>query len=243
MNRIKSLSVLLVLGTIFFACSGGNKDPMGIDQQDNELTEGRLTVSGDGPNTVVSTSNADSASQIINEAALLAFQKAAYAFDVRPSLVEPVRMDGSYNGYAVVDGSAEKVGGINNYNLKATFYDYSDDGSVYIGGILQFQGSMDKQGITKDIHVDDEIKFAGPYSGSMEYNNFRIPIDNMGNIISIFAPCEVIAEIECEGTITFRSGSNDIIKNPYPIVVNVILVPLPNGEEEEIYICDPDYSQ
>ena len=241
MSRIKSISILLFFGVVFLACSESRQDPMGIDQG-NGLSEGSLTVSGDGPNTVVTASNADSASQAINETALSAFQKAAFAFDIRPSQVEPVRMDGSYNGYAVVDGSAEKAGAISNYNLKATFYDYSDDGLIYIGGSLQFQGSMDKQGITKDIFVNDEIKFAGTYSGSLEYSNFRIPIDNMGNIISIFAPCAVIATIDRSGNLIFRSDGNVIIKNPYPVVVNVILVTLPNGKEEEVYICDPDYS-
>ena len=241
MNRIKFSSLLLVLGTIFFACGEGGQDPLRIDQG-NELPEGRLTVSGDGLNTVVAASNADSASQTINEAALFAFQKAAYAFDIRPSLSEPVRMDGSYHGHAVIDGSAEKVATITNYNLKATFYDYSDDGSIYIGGSLQYQGSINKQGITLDIRVNDEIKFAGTYSGSIEYNSFRIPTDNMGNIISIFAPCEVIAKIDLMGNVTFRSGVNTFTKNPYPIVVNVILVTLPSGEEEIVYICSPDYS-
>lgn len=245
MNRIKSLSLLLVLGVIFFACGKSSQDPLGVDQGNDLSEEGRLTTTlgSNGPNLVVTWSNADSACQTINEAVFTIFPKAGFAASNRPVMTEPVRMNGDYNGYAIVDGTSELVGKITNYDLKAIFYDYSDDGLIYFGGSLRFQGPIDKQGVIQDLHLNDEIKFAGPYRGFIEYNHFKIPIDNMGNMISIYEPCEIIAKIDRAGNVIFRSGGNIFPKNPYPVVVNIILVTLPNGEEEEVYICDPDYSQ
>ena len=245
MNRIRSLTFILALGAIFLVCSKDNQDPLGVDQENHDLQEGRLTTTlgSDGPNVVVTWGNADSACQTINEAVFTIFPKAADAFTNRPSMSEPVRMNGDYNGYAVIDGTSALVGKTTDFELKVIFYDYSDDGLIYIGGSLRFQGPIDKQGVVQDFRINDEIKFAGPYGGFIDYNHFRIPLDNMGNIISVLSPCEIIAKIDREGTVTFRSGGNNFIKNPYPVVVNIFLVTLPNGEEEEVYICDPDYSQ
>ena len=121
-------------------------------------------------------------------------------------------------------------------NPKVTFYNYSNEGYVFLGGAILLST------LTRGILVAGNLKFAGTYGGSIEYNDFRIPTDNTGNIISIFAPCKVIATIDRSGSVTFKSGGNSILTNPYPLVVNVTLVTLPNGTEETVYTCDPDYS-
>ena len=219
MNRIKSLTFILALGAIFLACSQGNQDPLGIDQE-NELPEGRLTLGGDGPNLVVTLSNADSASQVINEAIFAALPKAADAVISDPSITEPVRMMGDYSGYAVVDGSATMVEKSMKYDFKLTFYDYSDGGSIYIGGSLQYLSSFVDQGETKKIvYVNGEIKFAGPYTGFIKYNNFLLPIDGSENPISIFAPDSVLEYVLRGGSVTFNSGGNEFTLNPYPIII------------------------
>ena len=216
LSRIKSSSLLLVLGVIFLACSEGRQDPLG-PVQGNGLTEGRLTMTGSyGPNVVVTRSNADSASQIIIEAVLTAFQKAVNAAVNRPSLTEWVRMTGGYQGYAVVDGSTELVETDLNCNLKVIFYDYSNDGLFYFGGSLQYLGSIDQQGVTGNIRINDEIKFAGPYTGFIRFNNFLLAVDEQGNPVSVFAPPEVTNRIIRSGSVTFNSGGNKFIYDPYP---------------------------
>jgi len=218
MNRIKSLSLLLVLGVIFFACGEGRQDPTGIDEGSG-LTEGLLTKGTDGPNLVVTLSNADSASQVINEAVFAALPKAAYTVARDPSITEPVRMTGDYSGYAVVDGSATMVETSMKYDFKLTFYDYSDDGSIYIGGSLQYLSSSVNQGpIKKIVDVKGEIKFAGSYTGFIKYNNFLLQIDGGENLISIFAPDSVLEYVLHGGSVTVKSGDNTFaLINPYPI--------------------------
>jgi len=215
MGWIKSLSLMLVLCLISFACSKGNQDPLGVDQE-NELPEGRLTLGSDGPNVVVSWSNADSASQTINEAVFTVFQKAVYAVSDRPVMTEPVRMNGDYNGYAVVDGTSAPMGTRVNFELKAIFYDYSDDGLMYIGGSLRYQGPIDNQGVTQDIRVNDEIKFAGPYGGFIRYNNLLLHTDEQGNLVTIFSSVYVTNRLPRSGTVTYNSGGNNFTLNPYP---------------------------
>ncbi len=216
MNRIKSLSLLLVLGVIFFACGEGRQDPTGIDGGSG-LT---LTKGTDGPNLVVTLSNADSASQAINEAVFAALPKAAYAVARDPSIKEPVRMIGDYSGYAVVDGPGIIVETSTNYDFKLTFYDYSDGGSIYIGGSLQYLSSIVNQGDTqKIVYVNGEIKFAGPYTGFIKYNNLLLPIDGSDNLISIFAPDPVLEYVLRGGSVTFNSGGNEFTLNPYPVII------------------------
>ena len=218
MNRIKSLSLLLVLGVIFFACSEGRQDPTGIDEGSG-LTEGLLTKGTDGPNLVVTLSNADSASQVINEAVFAALPKAAYAVISDPSITEPVRMMGDYSGYAVVDGSATFADTSIENNLRLTLYDYSDDGLIYLGGSLQFQGFIYLNwGVTRSVRVNGKIKFAGPYNGFIEYNNFLLPTDEGGNLVSIFASIRELSKINRGGSVTVISGENEFrLINPYPV--------------------------
>ena len=223
MNRIKSLSLLLVLWVIFFACGEGRQDPTGIDEGSG-LTEGLLTKGTDGPNLVVTSTNLDSAIQTVNEAVFAALPKAAYTVARDPSITEPVRMMGDYSGYAVVDGSATMVGTSMKYDLKLTYYDYSDDGLIYLGGSLQYLSSMVDQGVLKKIvDVKGEIKFAGPYTGFIKYNNFLLPIDGGENLISIFAPNSVLVDVLRGGSVTVKSGDNTFaLINPYPVPITAL---------------------
>ena len=218
MSWIKSLSLMLVLGVFLFACNKGRQDPLGLDLG-NDLAEGRLTKGTDGPNLVVTSTNFDSAFQTINEAVFVIFPKAAYTVMRDPSITEPVRMIGNYSGYAVVDGSATLADTSIESNLTLTFYDYSDEGSIYLGGSLQFQGYIYLQwGVTRGVYVNGEIKFAGLYTGFIKYNDFLLPTDEMGELISIFSPNSVLENILYGGSVTVNSGENKFtLINPYQI--------------------------
>ena len=239
MNVIKSFTFILALGVALAACSEGKNDILGTDE---ELTEGSLTKGAGGPNTVVSLSNQAGVSQDINEEVASAFAKALAAISRPRQSSESTRVMGNYSGYLVVDDSPpldEVIQALGEEfpAIKATFHDYSDAGGVYLGGVLFYAGD-----VQSDILVAGNLKFAGAYGGYLEYDYFLIPTDNNGNIISIFAPCEIIYTITHRGDLTFRSGGNNFIINPYPVVVDINPVMLPSGEEIIVYVCDPDYS-
>jgi hypothetical protein len=218
MNRIKTLSFLLVLGVIFFACGEGRQDPLGPDPESG-LTEGRLNKGTDGPNLAVTDTNLDSAIQTVDEAVFVVFPKASDAVMTDPSIKEALRMMGDYDGYAVVDGSATFADTSIENNLRLTLYDYSDDGLIYLGGSLQFQGFIYLNwGVTRSVRVNGKIKFAGPYNGFIEYNNFLLPTDEGGNLVSIFASIRELSKINRGGSVTVISGENEFrLINPYPV--------------------------
>ncbi len=237
MNRIISLTFVFVLAMIIASCGKGRQDPLGVDEGSG-LDEGQLTRGGDGPNLVVSLSNQAGAGQDINEEVASAFIKAYAAISGAGRLPETARVTGDYSGYFIVNDSstlneAEKSLG---YDFKVTFYDYSDAGYLFLGGALLYSNWQ------SDILVAGNVKFAGAYGGYLEYDNFLIPTDNNGNMISIFAPCETFLTVTRGGSFTFKSGDNILILNPYPVVVDIIERVTMHDSVILTYICDPDYS-
>jgi len=216
MGGIKSLSLILVLGAVFSACSKGRQDPLGPDPESG-LTEGLLNKGTEGLNLVVTESNLDSAIQTVDEVVFAVFTKAAYTVMSDPGIKEALRTLGDYDGYAVVDGSTTLADTSIDTNVKLTLYDYSDDGLIYLGGSLQLQGIIYLNwGLTRGFRVNGKIKFAGPYSGFIKYNNFLLPADKGGNLISIFAASS-LPDVPRSGTVTVTSGGNEFWLNPYPI--------------------------
>lgn len=216
MNRIKSLFPMLILCLIFFACNKGRQDPLGPDPESG-LTEGLLNKGTEEPNLVVTGSTLDTAIQVVNEAVFAALLKGADVVCFDLSMTEPVRQLGDYYGYMVAGGSATWADTTIDYSLKLTFYNYSDDGFIYLGGSTQFQSIMKTRGVTKNVLAEGKIKFAGPYAGFITYNNFMLPTDEAGNLISIFASDDVLMHTPRYGTVTVDSGENTFNLNPYPI--------------------------
>jgi hypothetical protein len=233
----KHIFFLLVFAAILVACSEGGQDPVRAEGV-IESMDGRLSKGASGPNITVSLDNLGHVAQDLNEVVFSTFIKQMSALESSPT--DTVRINGNYSGYAIIDNSptlnqTEKSLG---YNVKLTFFDYSEGGQIFMGGAFLLAGSF-----PGNIFVAGNIQFAGTYGGSAAYNNFMIPTDEMGNIISIFSPCAVIASIEHSGSVTFRSGGNTIVRNPYPVVVKKTVIINPSsGKEEIIYFCDPDYS-
>jgi hypothetical protein len=140
---------------------------------------------------------------------------------------------GNYGGYALVGGTvtAGATKESHDYDLDVTFYNYSDEGYIFLGGALQYSGS-----VYEDVYVNGTVKFAGSYKGFMQYNGFRIPVDEFGSMINIFAPCDSLARIIKGGNITYRSDGNVFDLNPYPFVREIIV------DTTIVYICDRDYT-
>ena len=103
-------------------------------------------------------------------------------------------------------------------NLK--FYDYSEAGSIYIGGALRYAGSMFKIAggwVAGDLQVTGQIEVAGPYTGHFQFNNLLLYSDDRGNLISIFAPMKILLGIVRVGSVKVTSGDYTYFRNPYPI--------------------------
>ena len=209
-----------MLGVALASCSQGRQDPLGAGSESG-LTEGRLTLGASGPNLMIDSVNVLTASQAIDEEVFTAFVKAGSAKPAGSETAEAVRMMGDYSGYAIVDGSVAVTGTSVSYDIKLTFYDYSNSASIFIGGGLQYLGSVDvisNRGIVQDVFVNGEIKFAGSYTGFVKYSNFLLPTDAQGNLISVFAPVDVLMNLSRGGSLTFNSGGNRYVLNPYQVI-------------------------
>ena len=179
MPRIRFLTFVLVLGVIVSACSEGREDPLGVG--DEILTEGKLSTDGDGPNLMINSENTLGACQTVNEVVFNTFIKTVLTRPAASETVEAVRIMGDYSGYLVVDGSVTLSGTSLLYDIKVTFFDYSDSGSVYIGGALSYVDFLKKVSddwFSRDAKVTGLIKVAGPYSGYFQYNGFLLPADD-----------------------------------------------------------------
>jgi len=228
MNRFINLVATLALGVIITACSQGRQDPLGPNEQGGS-NESYLTKGGDGPNLVITEDNKLSACQKIDEKVFALFFNAASALSTGPQKTgESVRILGTYWGYAIVDGSAtsNQDSASFSYNLKLKLYDYSDSGSIYFGGNLQYASSgifLHDRWVNKFMLVTDSIQFAGAYTGSIKFNNFRLPADTLGQLISIFAPAIILKYVDRQGSVTINSGGNRFTLNPYPVIMGPVL--------------------
>jgi len=222
MNRIKSLAFVLVAGVILAACSKDRQDPLGPEGGDG-LTEGRLTRGADRPNLLVSSSNSDSACQAVDEEVFSAYVKAGSSFSAGSELAEAVRVTGDYSGYITVEGSSLLTETYIRYNLKLTFYDYSDAGSIFIGGGLRYYGALNlisNHWVRQEVSVQGELKFAGSYSGFITFIAFLIPTDDQGDLLSVFAPDSVLENFFPDGRVKIDSGGNTHTFNPYPVFMD-----------------------
>ena len=104
-------------------------------------------------------------------------------------------------------------------DFKATFYDYSDYGSTFIGGVLECDGYF--RLLTNKVIpfpvLEGEIKFAGTFSGTAEYHFFSILADeNDGHLLNIFTERSAMLDLYRQGYIVFKSGENSFTITPYP---------------------------
>jgi hypothetical protein len=228
MNSRKLSAYVFVLGVLFAACGGDGGDP--VAPEDSDLAGGKLTKGGSGANTVVTLANSDSAFQELNEVLFNVFHKASNEL-IKVNAVDQLRMLGDHTGYAIIDGTADfTVSSFTKqrrmaFNFDATFYDYSDVGRTYIGGVINYSGhsriTATDDVIPQWLIAEGEIKFAGPFGGSVEYHYFLIitEVDD-GSLLSIFLPDSILARYQNQGYLNFTSGGNTFFLQPYPDLVN-----------------------
>lgn len=173
MKRAKALTVLLMIALFTFSCSdGGGKKTTDFGPGPGD---GGTLAEHEGDNSAVTEDNVSQVIMEINGIAWDVFGRAMNtSFVGKPAIVE-----GDVNGYdsgkatvegkitTIMDSSFNPTG--TNYNFTCTYYDFSDDGELWLGDSMTYIGSMDTNSMAYNITVYGNISFAGKYRGSEEF--------------------------------------------------------------------------
>ena len=127
---------------------------------------------------------------------------------------------GDFNGYTVVEAQpisiltgAQRV----MFNTTVTYYDYSTDGKLFMGGKVTFNGTwaeVNNITLPVDLRIDGGIAYAGDFSGTVEFINFNLGIDLEGALIPAGTPG---TGFPAEGSVIIVSSDNQLTVNPYPV--------------------------
>jgi hypothetical protein len=176
MKSVKVLSVFLFVSFLVFSCgdSGSNK-------KDENPTGGGANAGSlsnhEGTNANVTTDNVETVSSEINTTAWEVFGRALQT--VTSKVANPTAdytqqlkgdVNGNNSGKATVNGKyVVKMSGTTptsyNYSFTCTYYDFSDDGLLWLGGTMTFSGAYNLTNYTYNITVKGNISFNGSYEG------------------------------------------------------------------------------
>jgi hypothetical protein len=221
--RIKLLFCFFVLlAVLALSCGGGRKDPLSSDQNATKYG-GSLTLGAGRANTPVSEETKLPICQILNSEIYGLCLRSLNGISNTPQSVDSLsitRLSGGYSGYVTVLGrkdlrSDNKTA---DFNFKITFFDFSDSGSVFMGGELGVSGYIVAQGSNISsirIVLSDGLAFTGNYTGAVEYNSMRLPIDSSGLITSVYASKAELRYYAVEGSQTLIYGDTSFRFNPY----------------------------
>ena len=228
MNITKSaVALLIAFGLLLNACGESRNDPLGPG--DSDQAGGKLTKGGSGLNTIVTQANSDSAVQNLNEELISAFSRSASAL-ASSETDGPIRVTGNFSGYILLEKDTVyfMVTNVTKEerivcDFKATFYDYSDYGSTFIGGVIDFGGYclLANNNVIPLPILENEIQFAGSFSGSATYYFFRILTDLYdGHLLNLFEEGGTLRDMDRlgyrQGYLDFTSGGETIRVQPYP---------------------------
>ncbi len=236
--RPAALPVVLLAALLALACSGDGVDPLLLDNP--ELTGGgKLSMGGHGPNRIITWSNADTASQELDEALVQAYYKASQSIKRHSDLRGQVRIIGDYYGYAIAsvelspdfiitpDSVIVPDTATATYDLSLVFSDYSDQGKLFMGGSLRLRGRRSSFGLLRDFQVWDALYFSGSWQGMARYDGFLLPFDPSGQLYSVFiTDLLTVLKLQRRGSITYHSGGNSLNINPYPSATALTSTPI-----------------
>ncbi len=217
-KKLTFLSVTVL--SLFLAACGGGDNPSSPVEESN--LDGSLTMGDSRSNQTVTDLNRNSACQDIFTIVYRSYTKAAQDLMVDAEYgTKVVRVSGTTYGYAVTEGFTELSGntidGVT-FKFEMAYNDYTDDGHLYLGGKLKFDGSMKKSGdywIPTKIYVSQSAAFAGDYKGTILFNGLRLPVDSLGRQIDVTEDDAVLRHYPVDGSVKIQSGSNTILYNPF----------------------------
>jgi hypothetical protein len=217
---LKSRFLLCILaGALISACGGKNDDTVSPGAAGD--AGGSLTMGSERANTVITEQNKKSACEDVFKVIYTVYNKSFLTMISADDYLSSMRIEGSNYGYAVTEGFSELSGNtIDGVDLKfdLTFYDYSDNGKLYLGGKLTFESHMDykdESWVSRYVHVDLKAAFAGDYKGMMQFENMLFPVNENGQLFSVFAADSVLSVQPYDGKVIITSGSNTISFNPF----------------------------
>ena len=216
-----SLYRWVVAFLIFFAaCSGGRGDPTSTGGGTGDLG-GSLSSGKNGTNIAVVDPNRLQFSLELLKELYPSFLKAISVTAAAPSSTNEIRVLGNFQGYAVAASVPDTSGSSITVNqFEITYFDYSESGKIFFGGKVSYSGSFSKSGTIwipgRMIFNSGGLAFAGSYSGTITFDNFRLFFDAAGATIDfITAPNEVICPLPLQGNLNITSGSGTLRFNPY----------------------------
>ncbi|HUU28941.1 MAG TPA: hypothetical protein VM123_14110 [archaeon] len=182
MRWIELSAFTLAVGLIFTACSDKNNDITAVNER--LPGGGSLTMGSGGQNATVTESNAGQVSEIVLAPVISAFSKGYASLATGILLAATVQIEGNSYGFAEISGTISSNQPPADFNFSAKFYDFSEDGNIYLGGSLQFTGSLAFNIQTHEVYttvkISGEISFAGLYNGSIKYDDLEIIADRNG---------------------------------------------------------------
>ncbi|HUU28458.1 MAG TPA: hypothetical protein VM123_11660 [archaeon] len=214
------LILAVAAAAIWAACSTNRSDPLSADLGTNDYG-GSLNTGKDRPNLAVTEQNKLELCQEVFEQLYSSFLKGCGITANAPFPGEAVRITGNYNGYAVVNtqpDTLEVSQTIVSSTFEITYFNFSESGKLFFGGKIGFSGSWGKGGdsrVPDDILLGLGLVFAGYFSGSIEFENFSLPIDSTGKLIKVDASAFDLISHPAQGSVTIRSGSETFKFNPY----------------------------
>ncbi|MDP2983645.1 MAG: hypothetical protein Q8O92_10000 [Candidatus Latescibacter sp.] len=175
MQRVKVLAFLVLAAFLAFSCSkDDNSTPTGGNTTGNSSAGSLATHTGN--NTVVTESNVNTVTQLITTKASDVFSRALTKVSygaAKPAVDITLAGDvtGTKSGKAVVNGkytmsSDQKL---LTYNFTCTFYDFSDDNALFLGGAIVYSGSYNLTTNVYDLTYKGGLKFNGTYSGTQDF--------------------------------------------------------------------------
>ena len=201
--KLWKMTVLLALtAMVMYSCGDSKSDsPTGGGGNTTDAsTKGSLSTHTGAANAVVTESNVATVNTKVTEKANDVFSRALTT--VKYKTAKPAaqvynldgKVNGSKSGYAQVKGSYSlNMSGQTmtsmTYNFTCTFYDFADDTSMYMGGLITYTGTYDMSNTSNpkyDLTYKGGLKFNGDYEGTQD---FTIKYSMMGQNMSWTSTC------------------------------------------------------
>jgi hypothetical protein len=189
MKHLKLAAVLALTAMVMYSCGDSKSDnPVngGSDNTSGSSAKGSLATHT-GNNAVVTATNVDNVNQLVTTKSFDVFGRAMetvkYGKTAKPAVGTVMNLDGKVNGtnsgYAqvlgtmTVNGTGQNVTGYT-YNFTCTYYDFSDETTLYLGGQVTYTGTgtIDMSSGTSmnyNITVVGGLKFNGNYEGTQDF--------------------------------------------------------------------------
>ncbi len=184
MKKVLALMlVLLVSMMLVVGCSDDDDD-----KDDNNptgggggSTAGELTERTDAKNAPVTEDNIEQVTSEINQTSWDVFGRALQTVQVGKAAIDYSQklngeVEGRAGGKATVNGTmTTKMSGQSpssvDYNFTCTFFDFSDDGEIWLGGSLKYVGNYNYTDMVYNIKITGDIRFNGAYQGTQTYTS------------------------------------------------------------------------